>query len=67
MRYQLVLADNSLIETTGTDTATGTELASFTENGTVSYKVLPVVAPSTERGVTYTGSVTYGIELTDIG
>lgn len=66
MRYQLVLADNSVIETTGTDTVTGTELASFTEDGTVSYKILPVVAPSTERGVTYSGSVTYGIELTDI-
>ena len=67
MRYQFVLADNTVLETTGQDTATGTELVSFTEDGTASYTVRPVITPSqVQKGVTYKGSVTYGIELADI-
>ena len=67
IRYQFVLADDTVLETKGTDTATGTELVSFTEDGTASYIVRPVIVPSQiKKGVTYKGSVTYGIELKDI-
>ena len=67
MRYQFVLADGSVIETTGgKDQANGVELASFTEDGTGSYTVKPVLAFNVEKGVTYTGSLTYGIELVDL-
>ncbi|MEE0776391.1 MAG: hypothetical protein U0M15_04975 [Bacillota bacterium] len=65
LRYQIITEDGTTVETTGKDTATGTELASFTDNGTVNYVVKPVVAPTTAKGVTYTGSMTYGIALTD--
>lgn len=68
IRYQFILADGTVLETKGTDTATGTELVSFTEDGTKSYTVKPVIVPAQIRkGVTYSGSVTYGIELKDIG
>ena len=68
MRYQFVLADGTVLETKGQDTATGTELVSFTEDGTASYTVRPVIVPTQiKKGVTYKGSVTYGIELKDIG
>lgn len=66
IRYQFVLADNTVLETTGKDTATGTELVSFTEDGTASYTVRPVLSTA-KKGITYRGSVTYGIELKDIG
>ena len=36
-RRRLIGPSNNVIETTGQDTATGTELASFTDNGTVTY------------------------------
>ncbi len=65
LRYQIIKSDGTTIETTGTDTATGTELAAFTEDGTVNYTVKPVIAASTSKGVTYTGSMTYGISLVD--
>ena len=65
MRYQIVTADGTLLETTGEDTVTGSELAAFTADGTVSYTVKPVIAASTDKGVTYTGSMTYGIQLVD--
>ena len=65
LRYQIIKSDGTAIETTGTDTATGTELAAFTEDGTVNYTVKPVIAASTSKGVTYTGSMTYGISLVD--
>ena len=67
IRYQFVLADDTVLETTGQDTATGTELVSFTEDGTKSYTVKPVIVPAQiKKGVTYSGSVTYGIELKNI-
>lgn len=68
IRYQLVTADGTVIETTGgKDEVVGYELASFTENGTVSVTVLPVLDdPDLTAGVTYTGSMTYGIELVTI-
>ena len=65
MRYQIITEDGETIETTGNDTATGKELASFTENGTAEYTVKPIVLPSTKTNVSYTGSMTYGIALVD--
>ena len=67
MRYQLIAADGTVIETTGTDTATGTELAAFTEDGTVTYTAKPVAATMTniETGVTYSGTMTFGISVTE--
>lgn len=67
MRYQIVKEDGSVIETTGgKDEVVGMELASFTEDGTVGLTVLPVIV-NLQKGVTYTGSMTYGIELVAIG
>lgn len=66
MRYQLVKADGTVIETTGAkDEVVGVELASFTEDGTATLTVLPVIV-NLKKGVTYTGSMTYGIELVAI-
>lgn len=68
LRYQLIAQDGNIIETTGTDTATGTELASFTENGTVTYKAKPVLGTTNqnlEPGVKYAGTMTFGIGLTE--
>lgn len=66
MRYQIILPDETIIETTGEkDQVNGVELASFTEDGSVDLRVLPVVLPSSSKGVTYNGSMTYLIELTD--
>ena len=67
IRYQLISADGNTIETTGNDTATGTELASFTDNGAVTYTVKPVLDPrlNIEPGVSYTGTMTFGIGLTE--
>ena len=42
-RRRLIGPSNNVIETTGQDTATGTELASFTDNGTVTYTAKPVI------------------------
>lgn len=66
MRYQFVKADGTVIETTGAkDEVVGVELASFTEDGTASLSVIPVIV-NLKKGVTYTGSMTYGIELVAI-
>ena len=66
LRYQFVAEDSSVIETTGTDTVSGTELASFTDNGTVSYTVKPVLEKKNpEPGLEYTGTMTFGISLVD--
>lgn len=67
IRYRLIAADGNVIETTGNDTATGTELASFTDNGTVTYTAKPVLDPrmNIEPGVYYTGTMTFGIGLTE--
>ena len=68
MRYQFVKNDGTVIETTGgKDEVVGAELASFTEDGIASLTVLPVLNdPDLTNGVTYTGSMTYGIELVAI-
>lgn len=68
IRYQLVKNDGTVIETTGgKDEVVGVELASFTEDGTASLIVMPVLNdPDLTAGVTYTGSMTYGIELVAI-
>lgn len=68
IRYQLVKNDGTVIETTGgKDEVVGVELASFTEDGTVSLTVLPVLNdPDLTAGVTYTGGMTYGIELVTV-
>ncbi len=64
LRYTITTAQGELIETIGNgNDIIGKELASFTADGTVSFTVAPVIAPSSGKGVTYTGSMTYGIEL----
>lgn len=67
IRYQLISPDNKVYETKGDDTVTGTELASFTENGTVIYTVKPVLYDkiNLEPGLKYTGTMNFGISLTD--
>ena len=68
IRYKFVMADDTVVETTGQkDEVVGTELASFTEDGSVSFKAYPVLSNSSsiKHGVTYTGTMTYGIALTD--
>lgn len=68
LRYQLISSDGAtVIETTGTDTATGTELAAFTDNGTVTWTVKPVdnMLDRIEPGVTYTGTMTFGVSLAE--
>lgn len=66
MRYQLVKEDGTVIETLGgKDEVVGVELASFTEDGTVSLTVLPVIS-NLQKNVVYSGSMTYGISLVDV-
>lgn len=68
LRYQLIAPDGSVIETTGKDTATGTELASFTEAGTVTYTAKPVsqgAGINLEPGIPYKGTMTFGISLVE--
>lgn len=67
IRYQLISPDNKVYETKGDDTVIGTELASFTENGTVTYTVKPVLYDkiNLEPGLKYTGTMNFGISLTD--
>ena len=70
IRYQFVLSDGSIVETTGgKDQVNGVELASFTQDGTETLTVRPVFSYSSSelKGVTYTGSITYGIALVDQG
>lgn len=65
LRYSITTAEGERIETNLTENAVGKELASFTEDGTVSFTVAPIIAPSSTKGVTYSGSMIYGIELVD--
>jgi hypothetical protein len=68
VRYQLISGEGNVLETTGKDTASGTELASFTDNGTVTYTVKPVIGvkgQNLEPGVSYTGTMTFGISLAE--
>lgn len=66
MRYQMIKADGTVVETVG-NSINGTELASFTENGSVTLTVKPVLVGSSsiKKDVTYTGTIEYGIELAD--
>lgn len=65
IRYQIVKEDGTVIETTGgKDQVNGVEVASFTEDGEVNNKVMPVELPSSTVG-TYTGSITFDIGLVD--
>lgn len=66
IRYRFVKEDGQVIETKG-DGINGTEIASFTDNGTVGLNVQPIIEASSSiiKGVTYTGSMTYGIALAD--
>ena len=68
IRYQLIGPSGNIIETTGQDTITGTEIASFTENGTVTYTAKPVLGTrgqNLEPGVSYTGTMIFGIGLVE--
>ncbi len=68
LRYQLISPDGTVIETTGSDTVSGMEIASFTDNGTVTYTVKPVIdakGVNLEPGVSYKGTMTFGIGLTE--
>lgn len=67
MRYQFVAADGTVYETKP-DNINGTELAAFTENGAVTYTVKPVLSGSSsiKKGVVYTGTIEYGIELVSL-
>ena len=42
-RRRLIGPSNNVIETTDQNTDNGTELASFTDNGTVTYTAKPVI------------------------
>ena len=65
IRYQIVKEDGTVIETTGgKDQVNRVEVASFTEDGEVNNKVMPVELPSSTVG-TYTGSITFDIGLVD--
>lgn len=66
MRYQIITENGAVIETNAGAgiTAVGKEIASFTEDGTKSYTVKPVVQSNNRPGV-FTGSITYGISLVD--
>lgn len=66
IRYQIISESGETIETTGEkDQANGKEIVAFTEDGTKQYQILPVIAGRFEYGVPYTGSITFGIEVTE--
>lgn len=67
VRYSITTEDGEYIETNASTGAVcvGKELASFTEDGTSTFTVAPIALPSSAKGVTYSGSMTYGIELVD--
>ncbi|MDY4969135.1 MAG: hypothetical protein SO101_02595 [Lachnospiraceae bacterium] len=65
IRYQIIKGDEVIETTGGKDQVNGVELASFTENGTASLIVKPVITSTTQKDVLYKGSITYGIALTD--
>jgi|GEM_PF-479656 len=67
LRYQLIAADGTIIETTGgKDQVNGVELASFTEDGEIVYTMKPVITASSKKDVVYTGSIFYNIELVPV-
>lgn len=69
LRYRFIMPDESVIETTGgKDQVNGVEVASFTQDGTSSFTVKPVLSGSSsiKKGVTYTGTMTYAIALAEV-
>ena len=66
IRYQIISESGETIETTGgKDQANGKEVVAFTPSETKQYTVRPVIEGRFEYGVAYTGSITFGIQLTD--
>ena len=67
LRNYFEFEDARRIETVGSN-INGTEIVSFTENATKSFTVKPILegSSSIKKGVTYTGSMTYGIELVPV-
>jgi hypothetical protein len=68
IKYTFTDAEGNVIETTGSaDEVVGKELASFTEDGNVSYTVKPYAAHITkaEPDLEYTGTMTFGISLVE--
>ena len=67
MRYQIILPDETVIETTGgKNQVNGVEVASFTEDGTATFTVKPVIAGNVKQGVTYSGTMTYAVGLAEV-
>lgn len=65
LRYQIITPDGEVLETTGTaDQMNGKEILSFTEDGTKSYTLKPVMAFNVVPG-DYAGTLTYGISVVD--
>ena len=67
LRYQIISENGEVIETNASTGAVGvgSEVVSFTEDGTKQYQIKPVLAGRYEYGVAYTGSITFGIEIAD--
>lgn len=68
MRYQLVLEDDTVVETTGgKDQVVGVELVSFTEDGTKTITARPAdnSGSSSFKIGSYTGIMNYSIALAD--
>ena len=67
LRYQIISQNGEVIETNASTGAVGvgSEVVSFTEDGTKQYQIKPVLAGRYEYGVAYTGSITCGIEIAD--
>ncbi len=67
LRYQIISERGEVIETNASTGAVGVgkEVVSFTENSTKQYQIKPVIAGRYEYGVDYTGSITFGIAVTD--
>lgn len=63
IRYQIITPDGRLLETTGSN-INGTEIVSFTEEGSKTCTVKPVLSASSSTTLgRYTGTLTYGIEV----
>lgn len=66
LRYQIISESGEVLETTGQANQTvGKEVVSFTEDGTKQYQIRPVISGRFEYGVAYTGSITFGIAITE--
>ncbi len=64
--YKIQRPDGTFIESiANVSVAKGQEIVSFTEDGTKTYRAIPEIGPTTVKGVTYTGSLTYGIAVAD--